>query len=282
MELEECIMLNNLFKIGLLLVIAIGFTTINLEHADAASKVMWGKTELKLGQIGKVTVLAQTNLVKLESNGSLTTVRTLKKGDEFRVYSYKSNQSGLYGVGGGNFIQKGTKVKYETPSKSKMALLKEVRGGLAPKVGLKLTYFPTFTDKTQKDYVVEKESSGDQSYISLNYKGSITGGYSYQESSDGISMGANETDWIFFDLAYPMIEGKQTKYYYYTEDWEQAYDYVNVESTTSTVTVKAGTFKNVVIIRYSGGGTYYFAPGYGVIKVVDSNGKITTELISVQ
>lgn len=87
-----------------------------------ATKVMWGKTELKKGQIGKVTILGDTRLVKLE-NGSLTTVRNLKKGEEFRVYTYKSEQGGLYGVGGGSYIQKSTKVKYETPSKSKLAQL---------------------------------------------------------------------------------------------------------------------------------------------------------------
>lgn len=87
-----------------------------------ATKVMWGKTELKKGQIGKVTILTETDLVKLE-NGSLTKVRTLKKGEEFRVYTYKSEQGGLYGVGGGSFVQKSSKVKYETPSKSKLAQL---------------------------------------------------------------------------------------------------------------------------------------------------------------
>ena len=87
-----------------------------------ATKVMWGKTELKKGQIGKVTILGDTRLVKLE-NGSLSTVRNLKKGEEFRVYTYKSEQGGLYGVGGGSYIQKSTKVKYETPSKSKLAQL---------------------------------------------------------------------------------------------------------------------------------------------------------------
>ena len=90
----------------------------------AATKVMWGKTELKLGQIGKVTILADTPLVKIETNGSLSTVRMLKKGDEYRVYSYKGQHSGLYGVGGGSFVQKNTvKVKYETPSKAKLALV---------------------------------------------------------------------------------------------------------------------------------------------------------------
>lgn len=86
-------------------------------------KVMWGKTELKIGQIGKVTILSNTNLVKMDSNGTITTVRTLKKGEEYRVYNYKSNHGGLYGVGGGTYIQKSSSIKYETPSKSKLALL---------------------------------------------------------------------------------------------------------------------------------------------------------------
>ena len=85
---------------------------------------MWGKTELKPGQLGKVTILQDTNLVKLESNGTLTTLRKMEKGEEYRVYSYKSNHGGLYGVGGGSFVQKDIKVKYETPSKVKLALLK--------------------------------------------------------------------------------------------------------------------------------------------------------------
>lgn len=86
-------------------------------------RVMWGKTELKLGQIGKITILSNTNLVKMENNGSLTTVRPMKKGEEYRVYSYKSNHGGLYGVGNGSYVQKSAKVKYETPSKKKLALL---------------------------------------------------------------------------------------------------------------------------------------------------------------
>ncbi|MEK3975801.1 hypothetical protein MKZ20_13140 [Psychrobacillus sp. FSL K6-2684] len=102
---------------------AYSFKTEFIKKQVKPQKVMWGKTELKLGQIGKVTIHQDTNLVKLQSNGTLTTIRPLKKGEEYRVYSYKSNHGGLYGVGGGNFVQKNIKVKYETPSKAKMSLL---------------------------------------------------------------------------------------------------------------------------------------------------------------
>lgn len=104
---------------------AYSFTTEFIKKAVKQQKVMWGKTELKLGQIGKVTILHDTKLVKLESDGTLTTIRPLEKGEEYRVYSYKSNHSGLYGVGGGSFIKKDTSIKYETPSKSKLALLQQ-------------------------------------------------------------------------------------------------------------------------------------------------------------
>lgn len=93
---------------------------------------MWGKTELKLGQIGKVTIVTETELVKLESDGSLSIVRVLKIGEEFRVYSYKSNHGGLYGVGGGSFVRADGHVKYETPSKSKLALLQQMGENPAP------------------------------------------------------------------------------------------------------------------------------------------------------
>lgn len=93
----------------------------------AASQVMWGKTELRVGQIGKVTVVKDSHLVKLDNNGNLTTGRAVKKGEEFRVYSYKGQNGGMYGVGGGSYLQKSNKVNYETPSKSKIALLKQMK-----------------------------------------------------------------------------------------------------------------------------------------------------------
>lgn len=117
-------MLSKLFKSVVVLMLVVGMVSFNGNSASAA-KVMWGKTELKLGQIGKVTILSDTNLVKMESDGSLSTVRSMKKGEEYRVYSYKNDHGGLYGVGGGSYVQKSTKIKYETPSKSKLALLQQ-------------------------------------------------------------------------------------------------------------------------------------------------------------
>lgn len=113
-------MFNRLFKIILLTVFAVGISGLYTVGADASTKVMWGKTELVVGQIGKITILSDTPLVKL-NNDKLETVRTLKKGDEFRVYSYKGQHGGLYGVGGGSFVQLNKmNAAYATPSKSKL------------------------------------------------------------------------------------------------------------------------------------------------------------------
>ncbi|WP_066297239.1 hypothetical protein [Bacillus sp. FJAT-29937] len=92
----------------------------------APQKVMWGKTELKQGQIGKITILGNTDLVKINTDGNLSVIRNLNKGEEYRVYSFKNDHGGLYGVGGGSFVQKNpSEVKYETPSKSKLAELEK-------------------------------------------------------------------------------------------------------------------------------------------------------------
>lgn len=127
-------MKKKLLKLVLVAVFAIGFISYGSTNAEAAVRVMWGKTELKEGQIGKITILKPTELVKLESNGSLSTVRTLKKGEEFRVYSFKSQHGGLYGVGGGNYVKKDDRVKYETPSKNKLAQLEAALNAPVPVV----------------------------------------------------------------------------------------------------------------------------------------------------
>lgn len=116
-------MITKLMKLVLVAVFTLGFISYGSTNAEAAVRVMWGKTELKEGQIGKITIVKPTELVKIESNGSLSTVRMLKSGEEFRVYSFKSQHGGLYGVGGGNYVKKDNRAKYETPSKNKLAEL---------------------------------------------------------------------------------------------------------------------------------------------------------------
>lgn len=79
-------------------------------------KIMWGKTELKKGQIGKVTIIKPINLWT-EKDGKLLEVRVLNPGEEYRVYNYRKEYAGQYNVGDGHWITKMPEhIKYETPS----------------------------------------------------------------------------------------------------------------------------------------------------------------------
>lgn len=93
------------------------------------NKVMWGKTELWKGQLGKVTIKQPTTLWKRLDNAQLEKVRTLKTGDEFRVYRFLNERNGLYGVGAGMFVEKNnSSVLYETPSKRNLRYVKIIHG----------------------------------------------------------------------------------------------------------------------------------------------------------
>ncbi|MFB5089797.1 hypothetical protein PGC35_21915 [Psychrobacillus sp. PGGUH221] len=119
-----------------LIIPALLLSTVTI--TEASTKVMWGKTELVKGQIGKVTVLNTTQVYQNNNDGIFKqTTRYLRKGDEFRVYSYKGQDGGFYGLGGGLFVKKSTVVKYETPSKSKLALLENNPLASSPENGKK-------------------------------------------------------------------------------------------------------------------------------------------------
>lgn len=93
------------------------------------NRVMWGKTELWKGQLGKVTIKKTTTLWKRSDNGDLQKVRDLKVGDEYRVYRFLDEKNGLYGVGSGMFVERSSnEVLYETPSKRNLRLVRIMQG----------------------------------------------------------------------------------------------------------------------------------------------------------
>ncbi|MFD5853177.1 hypothetical protein ACFWGC_23785 [Cytobacillus pseudoceanisediminis] len=82
-------------------------------------KVWWDGVELKVGQIGRLSVLKDTPLYKLDGENKIFS-RTLKAGEDYRIYAFKP---GKLSVGGGYFIDRDERIKYETPSKSKLQLV---------------------------------------------------------------------------------------------------------------------------------------------------------------
>ncbi|MGA5692694.1 hypothetical protein [Cytobacillus pseudoceanisediminis] len=98
----------------------------------SASKVWWDGAELKPGQIGRVTILKENTLFMLDGR-NLEPVRKLHPGEVYRVYSAKTPDGyvPMYGVGGKYYVVQNVypnntgHLKYETPSKSKLALVKQ-------------------------------------------------------------------------------------------------------------------------------------------------------------
>ncbi len=98
----------------------------------SSSKVWWDGAELKPGQIGRVTILKENTLFMLDGR-NLEPVRKLHPGEVYRVYSAKTPDGyvPMYGVGGKYYVVQNVypnntgHLKYETPSKSKLALVKQ-------------------------------------------------------------------------------------------------------------------------------------------------------------
>ncbi|WP_303969098.1 SH3 domain-containing protein [Sporosarcina ureae] len=153
------------------------------------------------------------------------------------------------------------------------ATLTTVTKGLTPVSGLTLTYSPSFFDDTKESFVVKKDGEftflfniGDTLYPDYS-------SYTYIEDKNRLMIGVSDSDVIFVDVLYPLKQGTYAK---------SAYDdsKVLVESTTKTIKVKAGTFKNVVILRHKDGSREYIAKGIGIIKSTNNKGTIITELVS--
>jgi len=144
-------------------------------------KVMWGKTELRKGQLGKVTVVKETPLLKKTSNGRYEKIRNLKPGEEYRVYQYSKDGPGYYGVGGSGFIEKNTaKIKYETPSKKNLRLVDISNGdGWEP--------YSSIYEIPEKENIWAKKID--------EYKDIFPEGSTFNTSIYGFSVMPNSADW---------------------------------------------------------------------------------------
>ncbi|WKA53983.1 Ig-like domain-containing protein [Planococcus shixiaomingii] len=106
-------------------------------------------------------------------------------------------------------------------------------------------------------------------------------------SPEGFVMGAPESDFIWTNIPTPLTLNKATPIYdidWYSEKYVKIGN-AYLRATKGTITTPAGTFKNVVHIeeKYYDSSTtyhYYFAPGYGLIKVIDSKNRLSYELRS--
>ncbi|PID01790.1 hypothetical protein CSV67_11990 [Sporosarcina sp. P2] len=152
-----------------------------------------------------------------------------------------------------------------------------VNGGLSPAGGLTLTYEPSFMVNTKETFITRRD--GETTYLfNKNKKSPFSyAEFVYHEDKNRLLMGVAESDFIFVDAVLPLRQGTSFTEYHFEQNYK-----VLVESTTKTIKVKAGSFRNVVILRYPNGSREYLAKGIGIIKSTDINGKVYTELTAVK
>lgn len=143
-----------------------------------------------------------------------------------------------------------------------------VTTGLRPVDGLTLTYAPSFGEDKRETFVARRDGESTELYNKQSPLYPLMSNYIYIEDSYRLIAGVSHSDVLFIDVNYPMKQGS-----YISRN-------ILVESTTKTIKVKAGSFRNVVILRYPNGARDYLAKGIGIIKTTDSKGKIITELVS--
>lgn len=151
--------------------------------------------------------------------------------------------------------------------------------GFMPKVNRSYTYKPSFEDAGPKTYTATKNKSIDNS-VELLEDDYI--GYTYIENQKQLSLGVAYSDIFFFSLSYPMKEKTTISDTDYLYDGTTETTPVYVESTSATIKTKAGTFHNVVVLKYPNGMKIYLAKDHGIIRITDFEDNITTELISVK
>ena len=212
-------------------------------------------------------------ILRAEPKQNAVKIRTIKNHAKVTVLS-SSN--------GWSYVQAGKDKGYVYTSaltkKKPKAAASTVTGGLAPRDGLILTYEPSFSEQKRETFYVETEDEYTYLYNKKSPLYPDLSNFTYIEDGKRLLMGVSSSDFIFINVPYPLKEGGTIT------DSSMMFEEqkVLVESTSKTVTVKAGSFTNTVILRYPNGSRAYFAKGVGIIKSTDKNGKVITELISME
>ncbi|WMJ16494.1 hypothetical protein RA955_18120 [Geobacillus proteiniphilus] len=123
---------------------------VSLPFANAQAKVYWDGMELVPGQIGKLTVLKDTELYKLQGNKK-TFVKMLKPGTVYRIYNFTAD---MLGVGGGYYIKRDSRIKYQTPSKAKLSQVKREQLFRNTKLGMTMSQ----VQKIETGKLIRKDS----------------------------------------------------------------------------------------------------------------------------
>lgn len=259
-------------------------------------------------QYGNVTGYVNTNFISATKpvkkyTSSDVTLRNIasKSGESIGSLPVNSLVSVHSQIAGWSFITSGNKLGYvpsdklSTNKPKAVAQTLKTFTGLLPSNIYRMEYYlgmvdkpkgvlsgylesDHYADENMYNYVISKNSNWYPPYMSF--------------SADRFAMGMPETDWIWANIPTPLVQNKPTPIYRFELGMGDELEEVHtgnafLRTTTGTITTPAGTFRNVVDIEIKTFDTsvtthYYFSPGYGLIKIKDSQNKLLFELRDVE
>ena len=253
----------SLFMLIILLMLLMPFSLLQTQPAHAESTQFINAEENIFLRDAPSPSAKQLSLIE-----NFSKVTVLSKDKQWAYIKHKGNK--------GYVLSKTLTTK--NPKKYEPKKVPVITNGLLPKANRNYTYEPSFEGGAKTTYKASINPDIRNS-VSLMEEDFI--GYTYIENENSFELGVAYSDVFFFSLSYPMKE-KSTIYdtdYGIESDTKTE---VTVESTSTTLKTKAGTFKNVVVIKYPNGSKLYLAKDYGIIRVTNFEGEITTELVSVK
>ena len=146
-----------------------------------------------------------------------------------------------------------------------------------PKPGLRLTYSDDFVSTGKTTFLIKKNGANSVLFYNTKIKESTL---YFFENKQGIGFGFTEGNWDLFNIDYP-IKQDSTVQNNARSNFGADVDQITIESTKSTIIVKAGAFKNVVILKFPNDIRYYLAKGVGIIRIGYPDGE-ATELLSIK
>ena len=206
-------------------------------------------------------------------NKDAKTIIWIRNGSEVTVISSSNGWSYVQVVDQKGYVYTSA-LKKQSPQKSTAPA---VTGGLMPKPGLRLTYSDDFVTTGKTTFLIKKNGANSVLFYNTKIKDSTL---YFFEDKQGIGFGFTDGNWELFNIDYP-IKQDSTVPNNARSNFSPDFDQITIESTTSTVIVEAGTFKNVVILKFPNDIRYYLAKGVGVIRIGYPDGE-ATELLSIK
>ncbi len=257
----------------MMLLLAVSGIAFTSDKAEAAGKTMYVNAKSDVILRDKPAKDAK-QITKVKNKTAVTVLSTTKEWSHIQVGKHKGY---VYS----------SALSTKDPNKKVAPVVTE---GLYPEFGSILTYGMNYDGYVECVFEVSQGEyrlmQGDGPPGSCGFAWYIEDVFYNRDSTEHIMFASVYSDTLN-SYKYPMKEGSHTLEYVYAGSGSGGLEVIEktkilVESTSKTIKVKAGTFKNVVILKYPDNSRLYFVKGIGLIKQTDAKGKTVMELVSIK